>query len=48
MSRKRESENEEERDERLKRKALRGLNDVRAAEDAVDEMVKRSIRRYGP
>lgn len=48
MPRKRASENEAERDERLKREALRGVEDVRAAEDAVDAMVKQSIRRYGP
>jgi hypothetical protein len=48
MPRKRASENEEEREDRLKREALRVLDDVRAAEDAVDAMVKRSIRRYGP
>ena len=48
MPRNRASENAEERDERLKREALRVLDDVRASEDAVDEMVKRSIRRYGP
>jgi hypothetical protein len=48
MPRKRASESEEERGERLKREALRGLDDVRAADDAIDEMVKRSLRRYGP
>ena len=48
MTRKRALETDKDRDERLKTEALRALNDVRAAEDAVDEMVKRSIRRYGP
>jgi hypothetical protein len=48
MPRKRTLESEQERDERLKTEALRVLNDVRAAEDAVDKMVKQSIRRYGP
>ena len=48
MPRKRALESQEERDQRLKREALRVLDDVRAAEEAVDAMVKRSIRRYGP
>jgi hypothetical protein len=48
MPRKRALEDDEKREERLKADALRILDDVIAAEDALDEMVKRSIRRYGP
>lgn len=48
MTRKRALESEEQQNERLKKEALRVLDDARAAEDAVDAMVKRSIRRYGP
>ena len=48
MPRKRALESQEERDQRLKREALRILDDDRAAEEAVDAMVKRSIRRFGP
>lgn len=48
MPRKPSLESEEQRDDRLKKEALRVLDDVRAAEDVVDAMVKRSIRRYGP
>ena len=48
MPRKRTLESAEERGERLKKEALRVLDDVHRAEDAVDAMVKRSIRRYGP
>ena len=48
MPRKPISESSEERDERMKKEALRALDDAHAAEDEIDAMVKRSIRRYGP
>ncbi len=48
MPRKRASETAVERDERLAKEALRALDEARAADDAVDAMVQRSIRRYGP
>ncbi len=48
MRRERALESAEERDERLKKEARRALDKSRAAEDAIDAMVKQSIRRYGP
>ena len=48
MSRRRVSETPDDRDERLRREALRALDKSHAAEDAIDAMVKRSITRYGP
>ena len=44
----RRAQSAEERDERLRREALRALDKSHAAEDAIDAMVKRSITRYGP
>lgn len=48
MPRKRASESDKQRDERLKAQTLRVLDEVGAAEDAVDAMVRQSIKRYGP
>jgi hypothetical protein len=48
MPRKRESETEEERSERLK-KVAQDLHDADAQEDdALDAMVRKSINLYGP
>ena len=48
MPRKRTSETAEERNERLKREALRAIDDATAADDALDAMVKQSMKSYGP
>jgi hypothetical protein len=48
MLRKRTLETPEERNERLNREALRAIDDAASADDALDAMVKRSMRLYGP
>ena len=47
MRKKRTLETAEERGERFKRVALRASDDAEAADNAVDAMVKRSIKLYG-
>ena len=48
MRKQRNLETAEERIERLKREAQRKIDEAAAAEAAVDQMIKRSIRLYGP
>lgn len=48
MPRKRSSKTADEQDERLKSEALRAMDSADAAEDAIDAMVKRSIKLHGP
>ena len=48
MPKKRTLETAEDRNERLKREALRALDDTTAGDDALDAMVKRSIKLHGP
>ena len=48
MRKKRDLETDEERSLRLSGKAQQRRDDVTAEDDAVDEMVKRSIEKHGP
>ena len=48
MIRNRNIETEKDRKERLKEEAERALDDCAAAEDAVDAMIRRSIKLHGP
>lgn len=48
MPRKRTLETAEERSERLQREAHRAIDDAVAVDDALDAMVRRSIKLYGP
>lgn len=47
MTRSRRAESKEQRGERLEQSARRAIADATAAEDALDEMVRRSIRLHG-
>lgn len=48
MRKQRKPETAEERNERLKREAHRKVEDAAAAEAAVDQMIRKNIRQYGP
>ena len=48
ISRNRNVEKEKDRKDRLKEEAERALDDCAAAEDAVDAMIRRSIKLHGP
>ena len=47
MTRIRRAESKEQRGERLEQSARQAIADARTAEDALDEMVRRSIRLHG-
>jgi hypothetical protein len=48
MRKQRRLETAEERNERLRREAQRKIDEAAAAESAVDRMIRRNIRLYGP
>lgn len=48
MRKKRNPESEEQRNERFAKEAERRIQGAAAEEEAVDAMVKRSIRMHGP
>ena len=48
MRKQRKSETCEERNQRLKRDAQRKMDETAAADAAVDRMIRRNIRQYGP
>ena len=48
MRKKRTPETEEQRNERLEKEAQRRIDDAAAEGEAVDAMVKRSIKLHGP
>ena len=48
MRKKRIPETEEQRDERVAKQAQRRNEDTAAVDDAIDAMVKRSIKLHGP
>jgi hypothetical protein len=48
MRKQRELETAEKRNERLKRGAQRKIDEAAAADAAVDQMIRRNIKLYGP
>ena len=48
MRKKLTPETEEQRNERLAKEAQKRLDDSAAADQVIDAMVKRSLKRYGP
>ena len=48
MPRKRKTENDQERQDRLKREATQADKNAAAEDDAMDAMVRRSINSHGP
>jgi hypothetical protein len=48
MRKKRSPETEEQRNERIENEAQRRSDDVAAEDNAIDAMVKRSIKLHGP
>lgn len=47
MRKKRNPESEDQRNERFEKSAQKRIDDAAAADDAMDAMVKRSIRLHG-
>lgn len=48
MRKKLTPETEEQRNDRLAKEAQKRLDDSAAADQVIDAMVKRSLKRYGP
>lgn len=48
MRKKRTRETEEQRDERIEKDSQRRIDDAAKADEAIDAMVKKSIKLHGP
>jgi hypothetical protein len=48
MRQRRQSESPEERNERLNREAQMKISEAAANEAAIDRMIRRNIKKYGP
>lgn len=48
MRKKRTRETEEQRDERFEKDAQKRIDDAAKADEAIDALVKRSIKLHGP
>ena len=48
MRKQRKTEGPNDRTDRLEREANRKIDDARASDDAVDEMIRRNVEQHGP